>query len=178
MRVGNEAELMEHLRTVHELAYIHYVFGKEIDMRGDFPNLCCGHSARNLLLALMEQGYPNASLFVNDRHDHVYNGLPFLFGDDGKRGFVIVDPTSDQLFNDKRHAPRNNLFVVFGTRWKYETDWRGGADLFPREEDYSRFSNLHTLRENPSPGICTSGEIASYFKEIFKNPVDVEIDPF
>jgi hypothetical protein len=176
MRVSNKEELMKHLIIIHELSYNHYVFGKEENIKGEFPNWCCGYSARNLLLTLMEKGYPNVTYFNNNKYDHSYNGLPFLFGDNEEKGFIIIDPTSDQLFNDKNHAPRNNLFVVFSTKWKYETDWKRGLDLFPKKEDYSTFSNLHTLRKKPSPSIYKSEKIIKYFNEVFENPVDVKID--
>ena len=163
MRVGSEGELMEHVRAVHELSYNHYVFGKEKDIDGSFPNWCCGDSSRNLLLTLMERGYPNASHFYNARRDHAYNGLPFVFGDSEEKGFIILDPTSDQLFNNKKHAPRNNVFVVPGARWKYETDWGKGVDLFPSSGDRSRFANLHTLRKVSHSDIYESTDIKKYF---------------
>ena len=178
MRVGSEEELMRHVRTIHELSYNHYVFGKEENLKGQFPNWCCGKSSDNLLLTLIEKGYPNASLFNNSYHDHTYNGLPFLFGDNNEKGFIIVDPTSDQLFNDKKNAPRNSIIVVSGDRWKYETDWAMGADLFPSSNDNSKFSNLHILRENPDSRIHQSGNIEKYFTEVFKNSVDVKVESF
>lgn len=176
MRVDSGEELMKHVKFVHELAYNHYVFGKEKNIKGQFPNWCCGKSARNLLLTLMEKGYPNAALFFNGYHDHAYNGLSFLFGKNKERGFIIVDPTSDQLFNDKENAPRNNLFVVSGAKWKYESDWKRGADLFPSLGNNSEFSNLHTLRNNPSSEIHESRNIKKYFKKVFKNSVEINAE--
>ena len=126
----------------------------------------------------MEKGYPNASYFYNGTHEHAYVGLPFIFGENQEMGFIIVDPTSDQLFEDKEHAPKNLTFVASGTTWEYETDWVRGANLFPDPRNDSSFSNLHTLRTSPDPDIRASTRIRKYFKRVFKNPVEVEIEDF
>jgi len=149
MNIGNEEDLSAHIKNIHRASYEHYIFGKESNIGMRFPSLCCGISSRNLFLTLMEKGYPNASLLHNYDQDHVYVGLPFVFGENEEKGFIVVDPTSDQLFNNKKIAPRNNLFVAPGAKWKYETDWEGGEDLFPKLRDDSSFSNLHTLRDRP-----------------------------
>ncbi len=174
MHLNDERELLEHVRFIYEVSYNHYVGGKECDI--SFPNYCCGVSANNLLLTLMLRGYPNASRFDNSKFDHVYNGLPFVLGDNKEKGFIIIDPTSDQLFRDKRRAPRNHLFVVFGTTWEYRTDWEQGADLFPSEQDYSDFTNLHILREKRRSTNYNSRDMDKYFREVFKNPVKVKRD--
>ena len=174
MIVKNKGELDEHIKNIHELSYNHYVFGKENEE--DFPFYCCGWASRNILLTLMEKGYPNATFFYNAKNDHAYVGLPFLFGEDAEKGFIIVDPTSDQLFKNRK-SPKNNLFVASGDKWDYETNWRGGADLYPSEKDYSKFSNLYTLRNHPTSSIYECNKINRYFKNIFKNPVEVKIEP-
>jgi len=176
MKIKNMDELSEHIKNIHELSYNHYVFGKEENLKGQFPNFCCGYSAGNLLLTLMEKGYPNASFFYNDYQDHAYNGLPFLFGDNKEKGFIIIDPTSDQLFEAKKTAPRNNLFIVSGTKWKYETDWNFGADLFPHQYDNSTFSNMHTLRKFPRQYIYEKSGLNKYFENVFKNAVEVKVE--
>lgn len=176
MKIENEGELEEHVKNIHELSYSHYVFGKEDNIKGSFPDMCCGKSSRNLFLTLMEKGYPNSSFFYNDFHDHAYVGLPFVFGEDREKGFIIVDPTSDQLFYDKKNAPRNSLFVASGAKWKYEADWKGGADLFPSAWNLSRFSNLHTIRNNLDSSLHESWiGMGGYFTKVFKNPVDVDL---
>jgi hypothetical protein len=181
MIVENEEELMEHVKNIHELSYNHYVFGKGSGMenlRGRFPNFCCSPSSKNNLLNMMEKGYPNASFFYSSHGGHAYNGLPFLFGKNQEKGFIVVDPTSDQLFKDKESPPRNNLFVVSGDKWEYKTDWANGNDLFPGLKDYSGFSNLNTLRNIPNSEIHVSMDINKYFEEVFKNPVKVDVRSF
>ncbi|MCK4650000.1 hypothetical protein KAT36_02090 [Candidatus Pacearchaeota archaeon] len=178
MVIKNRGQLMEHVKKIHELSYNHYVFGKENKAMEDFPNFYCGMSTRNIFLSLMEKGYPNASFFYNNKRDHAYAGLPFLFEKNQKKGFIIIDPTSDQLFNDRKNAPRNNLFVAFGTKWEYKTDWKGGADLFPDSNDKSIFSNLDTLRSRPHSFIYASKNIDDYFERVFRNPVEVSVDSF
>lgn len=178
MNIKSMEQLIKHVKKIHELSYGHYVFGKESNMKGQFPDYCCINSSRNLFLILMSKGYPNSSYFYNYKHDHAYVGLPFLFGENQEKGFIIIDPTSDQLFYDKRNAPRNNLFVVSGIKWKYETDWKGGQDLYPNSDNGSVFSNLHTLKKHQFSSIYESGEIDKYFKKVFKNSVDVNIESF
>jgi hypothetical protein len=121
----------------------------------------------------MEKGYSNASFFFNAYGKHSYVGLPFVFGDNKKKGFILIDPTSDQLFEDKKNAPRNNLFVASGDSWEYKTDWEYGQDLFPSSDDKSMFSNLHTLREVSMRRSYGSRDIKEYFSSVFENPVDV-----
>lgn len=181
MIIKDIKQLNEHIKNIHELSYCHYVWAKENDMRNDkykFPSHCCGSSSENLFLSLMERGYPNASILGNDLHEHAYIGLPFLFGRKKKRGFIITDPTSDQLFRDEKNAPRNSLFVVFGTEWKYKTDLDNGADLFPSKNDNSGFSNLETLRKNTGSYLYVSGKINKYFNKVFKNPIEVDAKYF
>jgi len=175
MQIKNKKELMEHLKIIHELSYNHYVFGKEKNLRGNFPNYCCGESVDNLLLTLMEKGYPNAASFHSGTHNHAYNRLPFIFGKNKKRGFIIIDPTSDQLFKNKKIAPRNNIFISTNTWWEYKTDWEKGADLFPNSSYDSRFSNLYTLKNDPKSPISISRYIGDYFKEVFKSSIKVKV---
>lgn len=180
MNVEDEGQLWEHVRNIHELSYSHYVFGKEKSMRGSFPDSCCTRSSINLFLTLMERGYPNASVFLSGygRHGHVYVGLPFVFGEKQEKGFVIADPTSDQLFDDKKNAPRNSIFVAPGAKWEYKTDWAYGADLFPGSDNGSKFANLHTLRTIQASPVHGSMGVEKYFGEVFKNPVDVDVEGF
>ena len=43
MEINNTEELMEHIKNIHELSYSHYVFGKETNLKGNFPNLSCSN---------------------------------------------------------------------------------------------------------------------------------------
>jgi hypothetical protein len=177
MKIKSEKELIGHVKFVHELSYCHYILGKEEDIKGSFPEYCCGHSASNILFTLMKKGYPNATYFYNRDRDHAYNGLPFVFGEQKDKGFIIIDPTSDQLFYDKNHTLRNNVFVVFGTKWEYKTDFASGADLFPRSEDNSAYINLNTVIKYhyDLPMMLQDLDIERYFDKVFDNVVDIEV---
>ena len=180
MIVNTRKELLEYIKKIHELSYNHYVWAKEINLQGDFPYYCCGSSSGNVFLTLMDKGFPNSALVHNSKQDHSYVVLPFVFDKKKENGFVVVDPTSDQLFNDKKNAPRNNLFVVSGDKWKYETDWKHGQNLYPSLDDKSIFANLHTLKYHLDSEICLSylQSIDKYFSEVFKNQVKVDIESF
>ena len=176
MDIDTVDELFEHVSNIHEISYSHYAWAKESNLEGQLPTHCCGSSSRNVFLTLMEKGYPNSSFVYNKRYDHAYVTLPFLLKEAGGKGFVVVDPTSDQLFNDKTNAPRNNLFVVLGDKWVYETDWKSGHNLYPSPDDNSRFANLHTLRNYLGSKIHEKEGIEEYFGKVFENPLKVKID--
>lgn len=178
MSIDTVDELFENVRKIHEASYCHYAWAKKVNLKGEFPNYCCGISSTNVFLNLMEKGYPNSSIVSNSRFDHAYVALPFLLKELGSKGFVIVDPTSDQLFNDKKSAPRNNLFVVLGDKWIYKTDWKSGHNLYPSPRDNSSFSNLYTLRNYLASSIYSKKGIKEYFGKVFKNPVKIKIDDF
>ena len=73
-------ELARHITRIHEINYSHYAWAKDTNLEGQFPHKCCGSSAKNILLNLMDAGYPNATQFYNSFRDHAYNGVPFVFG--------------------------------------------------------------------------------------------------
>lgn len=175
MIIEDKNDLESHLRNIHEISYLHYIYGKEINFQGSFPEYCCFGSSKNISLELMNRGYPNSTLFHNNSKYHAYVGLPFIFGNNQEPGFIIVDPTSDQLFNDKETAPRNNVFITQGSKWIYQTDWRDGLNLYPNLKDKSAFMNLETLRNYPKLKTMYSSQIKTYFSEVFNNPVEVKI---
>ena len=78
--------------------------------------------------------------------------------------------------SDKTNAPRNNLFVVFGNKWIYETDWKFGHNLYPSSDDDSTFVNLHILRNHLNSSIYEKRRIERYFRKVFGNPVKIKID--
>jgi len=179
MVVSDQKKLQEHLKIIYEISYLHYAWAKETNMQGNFPLWCCGESTDNVMLNLMNVGYPNATIFHNKRKNHAYIGLPFILGDEREQGFIIIDPTSDQLFHDKKIAPRNNIFIANGSKWTYSADgWERGRNLYPSTTDNSRFANLHTLRTNPSSLISEQTGMWRYFNFVFKNPVKVNIEDF
>lgn len=186
MKVNSVDDLFGHIKKIHEMSYSHYAWAKNNkhwELRS-FPRYCCGFSSRNLFLNLMKEGYPNAARVYNMYADHTYVVLPFLLKED--RGFIVVDPTSDQLLNNGKNIPRNNLFVAFGGEWSYRTDRASGAELYPSVEDESVFSNLCTLRKRSGlfsrpffsakkSRLSTEGDsdIGKYFEKVFENPIDL-----
>ena len=119
-------------------------------------------------------GYSNSTLFCNFEKDHAYVGFPFVFGEDYEEGFILSDPTSDQLFKDKNNALKNNIFVVKGREWSYSGDgWKDGAELFP-SGDGAFFLNLGMVRSNPCR-YKRGYDINKYFKNVFENVVEVDV---
>ena len=172
MKIKNKKDLEKHTRNLHELSYNHYLL--KLEQEFGFPSYCCYTSSIDLFFSLLKRGYPNSSIFGNWKGNHAYLGLPFLLDSTQQRGFLIIDPTSDQLFHNKRVAPKNNIFVSLGEEWIYETDWGNGKNLYPSKEDDSAFSNLHTLREVPNSSVHESKDLERFFKEVFENPVEVD----
>jgi hypothetical protein len=180
MLVENKKELNTHVYNLYEAMYLHYILGKQKNIRGSFPDHGCGPSATNIQLSLIKKGYSNATCLGNLKKNHCYCGLPFILESTKEKGFIIADPTSDQLWwKNNIIPPRNIIFVTKRDKWKYETDWKSEADLFP-----THFSNLATLREDVlkkrdknETNICPndSSEIKKYFKEVFENPIRLEI---
>lgn len=166
MLLKDKEELFEHIQQIYETSYMHYVWAKETNMNGKFPYGSCANSSSNLFLSLLSNGYPNTSLLSNFDFSHSYVGLPFVLEKDSSSGFVIVDPTSDQLFREKR--PRNNIFVSDGNKWDYFTDWKCGENLYPSSKTGSDFYNLHTLRKRPG-----LKNINKFYRKVFENPVDI-----
>jgi hypothetical protein len=114
------------LRDVHDLCFAHYIIGIKENFKGSFPDYCCGMSSINLFVNLLHHGYSN-TLFANN-HDanHCYALIPVIHA--GKPGVIIADPTAQQLWKSK--TPRVSAELRTG-KWKYNTDWAQGADLFP-----------------------------------------------
>ena len=148
----------------------HYALGKAVNYKGNFPHLCCGISGRNMLATLLMEGYPNATYFYDGENDHGYNGLPVIVG--RKKGFLLLDPTSDQLWGRVHKKPKNLIFYAQGTNWEYETEWEDGKNLYPSE-----YLNLATLRED---GLITEyyyrTDIEKYFRKVFEHPLRLETD--
>lgn len=163
MKVKDINELEEHILKVYQISYAHYVLGKTRNIRGRFPDYCCGPSSENIFFTLLSYGYPNAVSFADSENDHAYNGLPFAVGE--KKGFIIIDPTSDQMW-DLDESPRNLVFLCDGKKWEYSTDWKDGANLFP--DKCLHIGNLRRYFPDYGP-------TKSFFEKVFKNVVDVRL---
>jgi hypothetical protein len=155
MFVRDFADLDELVLLSYFVAHEHYATYKRINSGTDFPNKCCGYAASNIFCTLLDMGFSNA-VYADSNKGHSYVALPFVMRDSGEKGFIVIDPTSDQMWKNI-HGPRNHTFVIFGDEFEYKTDWiiekdvekvidgekcevivvelsdnvAGGADLFP-----------------------------------------------
>ena len=169
MLVKDNSELEKHINTIYQIMYLHYTLGKSENMFGIFPRSCCGYSSSNIQLSLMEKGYPNITRFGCIGHGYI--GVPFILEDTKEEGFIIGDPTSDQLWERKGvMPPRNNIFLTKGCKWEYKTDWEDKINLFPMA-----FTNLEILRKYAYNRNSESNYIKKYFKKVFENPIKLKI---
>ena len=173
MRINNGKELEAHISTVYRTAYAHYVLAKS-SIYG-FPDYCCGTSARNVTLSLMEFGYPNAAHAYSNVHDHGYVILPFVVKNSKLKGTIVADPTSDQMWENLKNPPRNAVFIALGNKWEYRTEWHDYANLFP-----NRILDMKTLRYLQRN--CLHIDSYNYYKhkngrvyleKAFANPVNI-----
>lgn len=158
--LNNEAELEKMVLDAYNLSYMHYILGCEKNLKGSFPNYCCGISSNNLQYSLMSLGYPNALRVRNSEFDHDYVILPFIYKD--QIGVVLADPTSDQLWKKHKNRPRNVVSVYLGNKWSYETDWKSGANLYPTKVEYF-------------PEIIKSVDMEIFLKNAFSNPIELSV---
>lgn len=128
LKVSDTKEFETHVLNIYQVANAHYVLGKHDDF--SFPHMCCGSSGRNVAASLWAIGYPSAAYVYDRFDDHGYTIVPFKLA--GKtEGVVMLDPTSDQLWNGLDKQPRNAVSVFLERRWEYKTHWQKGADLYP-----------------------------------------------
>ncbi len=163
-------ELASHMATGYQVSHFHYILGRKHNLKGSFPHFCCGLSSRNVMLSLIELGYPNATYAYSDVNDHGYVLLPFVFEKENINGSIVIDPTYDQLWN--KPAERNAVFVKLGSVWEYKTDWANKGDLYP-----TKSCSIATLRKIPKNltrfrRYHRGGE--SFFRKAFSNPVKLE----
>ncbi len=117
MLLSSEKELKEHMVKAYIVSNFHYVLGKAYNLKGSFPDRCCGMSGRSVMLSLMAHGYPNAA-YAYSGNDHGYVILPFVIEQSNAvsaPGVVFVDPTSDQFSKNER----NLVFANFGYNLNY-----------------------------------------------------------
>jgi hypothetical protein len=167
MQLNNTQELEKHIGLAYQIANAHYVLGMKYGLKdGIFPYACCGYSSSNIAHSLISGGYFNAAI-ANAINDHEYVFLPFVLGK--TQGSIIIDPTSDQLWNEGP-TPRNVVFVELGTFWEYETHYSEGANLFPAAVGHlEKFSKYPFLRfDKFIDGI-------DFLETAFANPVKLPI---
>lgn len=168
MSLSSLEELSEHMSAAYHVAHFNYILGTKY--YPGFPDLWCGASSGNVLLSLMEFGYPNAAYAFSKEHNHGYVILPFVFENQNIKGAVIIDPTYDQLW--QAPAARNAVFIKLGMKWQYRTEWESNSNLFP-----SHLCSIDVLRKTGRV-ICEEKDRhkggAIYLKRAFENPIAVE----
>jgi len=179
MSVDSLDELAEHMAIGYQVAHFHYILAKKHYMKKErsnqkFPDGCCGMSSMNVAMSLMSLGYPNSSYAYTSDFDHGYVVLPFVLNNTNLKGSIIIDPTSDQLWKDRRE--RNAVFLRTGSKWEYRTEWRGGADLFPtRVFSIDVIKINHNLRFDEYDDYPFYASIGGYFfQRAFDNPVKLK----
>ncbi len=171
IRVGSMEELMEQIEDIYGFAYMHYAFMKGVNCKKTFPYICCGRASKNLLLTFIENKHPNATVFYNEDLGHAHIGFSFVIGENEK-AFVILDPTSEQVFFGSDNLPKNNIFVYFSKEWDYYTDFNEDDNLY-LHHGKSRYTNLGTLRNKKMWGFGEKG-VGKYFDNIFSNIYNIE----
>src|SRR3989344_276221 len=168
MLLGDMPELMSKIGEIYQIAYAHYVVAA--NEKSGFPNFWCGDSGRNIAASSWVMGFLNAAYVLDDPDDHGYNAFPFTIKEPHTEGVVIVDPTSDQLW-ESRVGPRNMILVISGKEWVYKTSRSFGKDLFPTHA-FHIGSLLHAdyFRHETE----YMAPIMEYFAEAFRNPVDMD----
>ncbi|HLC52021.1 MAG TPA: hypothetical protein VJI98_02135 [Candidatus Nanoarchaeia archaeon] len=176
MFIKTPLELEQHVLAAYQIAYGYYVLAKKHSY-SQFPFRFCGSAARNITLALLERGYVNATCVIDDLSDHAYTVLPFVLDwNNHQKGTILVDGTSDQLwFRWKKTVsspPRNLVTVNFGLKWKYETDYEGGANLFP-----SRYLDVEAIKQSTDNLYYGDykRDLITFLKESFSNPVRLNL---
>lgn len=173
MKINGGKELEAHISTAYQTAYAHYILAKNHIQR--FPDYCCGTSGRNVALSLMDLGYPNAAYAYHNTQDHGYVILPFVVKGSRMKGTIIVDPTSDQMWENLKSPPRNAVFIMTGNKWEYRTAWHDDANLFP-----NRIMDLKTIRYLRRSSLSLdsfdsykhkNGRV--YLEKAFANPIDI-----
>jgi hypothetical protein len=199
MKVKDFADLEEKVWLTYLVSHEHYAQFKKADLH--FPEKDCGYSASNMLFTLIDMGFINAT-YLDSSLGHAYVALPFVMETSGEQGFIVNDPTSDQLWKNIP-GPRNHTFVVFEDSFEYFTDFileekkhphsvhfseliADGRNLFPTNVvnwglvndsiagwfDYIYPKLSDTFEEGEDVP-----EAILYFREAFKNPVKVDVCP-
>jgi hypothetical protein len=185
--VSSEEELNKHVRRIHSISYAHYVYGANAKMIGTFPKKCCNLSSRNVLLGLLDEGYPMANFAESYVHNHSYNAIPFVLNQD-RKGVIITDPTSDQLWPSlKANQPRNLTFVVPGERWRYISEWSSEKDMYPdglitlsklegiKQSHAYKFFSYFLSHINIVQDAEREANPRDYFRRAFENPIPVKV---
>ncbi len=166
MLLRDKKDLFFHISRIYSLSQSHYVWGKNVNLGGNFPRQCCNVSSTNLQYSFLDNGYTNVTKFSDFLFLHAFLAFPFILNDTYEKGFVILDPTSDQPSESRgENMPKNYLRVVSEREM---CELRGWDSYFPSET--TTFSNLEVLRCDSTK---SSESLDYYFNEVFKNPISV-----
>jgi len=170
MKLDKEEELMKHIDFIYDLMFNHYILGKK--RSNVFPTNECAPSAHNIMIASMLLGYPNASVLCDQTDRHCYTAFPFVLKNN--KGFIIADPTSNQLWKRPEIIPpRNHIFVVEHNNWEYQTDYEKGNEFGDDNLYPNCYLNLDSFKRNKDALRIYFYDIETYFEEVFKHSIKI-----
>ena len=170
MKLDKEEELMKQIDFIYDLMFNHYILGKK--RSNVFPTNECAPSAHNIMIASMLLGYPNASVLCDQTDRHCYTAFPFVLKNN--KGFIIADPTSNQLWKRPEIIPpRNHIFVVEHNNWEYQTDYEKGNEFGDDNLYPNCYLNLDSFKRNKDALRIYFYDIETYFEEVFKHSIKI-----
>jgi len=182
-RVADAKELERDILTMYQVAYAHYAISKHVDLTNggfEFPDGCCGKSARALTVSLMMHGFLNATAVDFICHfDHTYVMAPFVMEEPAMQGVILVDPTSDIIGQYKGKWRRNLVTIKEGMEWDYVTRYLETINFYPHF-----VLNLGCLSKEGIMGNdgCLTDKETLYFEgckryleQAYANPVELEM---
>lgn len=182
MLLENQDDLFKHLLNLQKISLAHYKLGKSHKMKSNFPYECCGLTSHNINIALLENGYGNSMSSYCSKFDHAYNILPFVIKDSDKKGVILLDGTSEQLWDNLEESkkPKSLISVFFSNEWEYITNWRSSANLYPNmlstietiETELERSGHYEIWLGNTERLKSIKGEI----KKSWKNPITIDLE--
>ncbi len=172
MIVDSIEDLSKHMSVAYQVSHFHYILGKKYNLKDSFPESCCGVSARNVTLSLIELGYANAADAFGIKHDHDYVILPFVLPNKDIYGTIIVDPTYDQRWGTcdvKELNLRNVVLLKLGSEWKYTREKE--HDLFPN--GVCSIDILRTIGDTSCAFEKCHNNTKRYLEKAFSNPITI-----
>ncbi len=115
-----------------------------------FPDKYCGRASIDVTITLNYLGYP-AFRAVNSSLDHAYIIIPYLVknrvkeglsDEEYKKGVIIIDPTSEQLWQDDVDKVEKRIFIggrrtirtkEFDHYFYYSSEYSGFKNMYPNE---------------------------------------------
>lgn len=178
LRIDSIEELAEHMLSAYVTSHFYYIYGKTRNIKGTFPQNCCGVSSRSVMLSMMYNGNP-AATSVYSTKDHFYGHIPFVMND--IEGTIIVEPTWDQM---SKEGIRNKVSVRLGSRWEHIAVWGGVRhDFFPDYVvNHEVLKKLQCTVFDDTFDFCSRtkekfyGNTQGYLEMAYANPVKIKMD--